>query len=132
MDLHAGKIVINGAPSQLDRWLAALDPGYVDVDGRSFVALLDFPLQFARLIHFYDLTNEIDGDWVVFFAQDPTMILAAIIALDTGRLEANFLALDRETIAARGEHKFDLLCRLFAPVVALARDINGWLEALGP
>src|SRR3954447_18313225 len=116
---HAGKIVINGAPSQHDRWLAALDAGYVEVDGRSFEELLDFPLRFGRLVHFYDLVNEIDGDWVAFFACDPTMILAAILALDPARIEADFVALERQTIAARGERKFELLCALFAAIMEL-------------
>ena len=57
----AGKIVVNGAPSQLDRWLAALAPGYAKVDGRNLATLLDFPAAFGRLINFFDLSDRVDG-----------------------------------------------------------------------
>src|SRR4051794_37417092 len=127
MDPQAG---INGAMSQHDRWLEALGPGYAEVDARSFAELLEFPLRFGRLINYYDLADEIDGDWVTFFAGDPSMILAAILAVDLAQRETNFLALQRQTIAAKAKRKFEFLCELFAAVMALAREINGWLEAL--
>ncbi|MDB5600918.1 MAG: hypothetical protein JWN71_2962 [Xanthobacteraceae bacterium] len=132
MGTEAGKIVLNGAPSQYDRWLPALDPGYAKVDGRSFSDLLDFPIKYGALINFYDLRNEIDGDWVGFFASDPTMMLAVLESMDIAALEREYTRLDELTRAAHVfARKFDLLCRLFAFIQGLARQINDGLVALG-
>ena len=90
MDPHAGKIVLNGAPSQFDRKLEAR--GLAEVDGRSFSELLDFAVQYGGLINFYDLANEIDGDWVPFFLTDPTMVLAAMEATEAEAREKAFEA----------------------------------------
>jgi hypothetical protein len=132
MGTEAGKIVLNGAPSQYDRWLPALDPGYAKVDGRSFSDLLDFPVKYGALVNFYDLRNEIDGDWVGFFASDPTMMLAILESIDIAALEREYTRLDELTRAAQVfARKFDLLCRLFAFIQGLARQINEGLVALG-
>jgi hypothetical protein len=128
---HSGKIVLNGAPSQLDRWLSALDPAHAQVDGRSFPELLDFAVQFARLIRYYNLQNEEDGDWVEFFISDPTMILAAITAVDVAGVEAKYLRKENETRQAVSfERKFRLLRETFTVILDLARQIDLWLEAL--
>ena len=49
------KIIVNGATSQSDRWLRALDAEYAKVDGRSPEDLLRFAPDFGRLIHFFNL-----------------------------------------------------------------------------
>src|SRR5882724_6964155 len=133
MSPHSGKTVINGATSQYDRWLPALQAGYAKVDDRSFADLLRFPAEFGRLINFFDLSNQVDGDWSDFFVSDPTMILAAIVALDLANAETAFLALERQTVRTRHfDRKFELLCQVFAAVVRRARDVNLWLESVGP
>lgn len=133
MDPHAGKIVLNGAPSQYDRRgdrrLEAL--GLAEVDGRSFAELLDFAVQYGGLINFYDLANQIDGDWVPFFLTDPTMVLAAIEANEAEAREKAFESLLRRTSRARsGERKFDLLREVFQSVQGLGRQVDGWLRGL--
>ena len=55
MDPHAGKIVANGAPSQVDRWPRALAAGYARVDGRTYDELLEFSVGYGALINFFDL-----------------------------------------------------------------------------
>ena len=131
MDPHAGKIVLNSAPSQHDRWRRALDAAWAQVDGRSLAELLDFAVRFGRLVQFYDLRDQPDGDWVEFFLADPTMVLASIGAADFAGREAAFAALVRETAAERSfERKFSLLREVFAAVLALARQSDGWLRAL--
>ena len=127
------KIVINGAPSQYDRWLPALRDGYANVDDRGLSELLAFPIEFGRLINFYDLANEIDGDWVDFFAIDPTIVLASIGAIDLAGAEAAYLELERRTFEVKQfERKFDLFGQLFAAVLRLARQVNQWLAGIGP
>jgi hypothetical protein len=131
MDPHAGKIVLNGAPGQLDRWLQALDPGHAPVDGRSFPEILDFAVRFGQLIRYYGLENEADGDWVEFFLADPTMILAVLATVDGAALEAEYLRKERETRRAGAfNQKFQRLRETFGLILDLARRINLWLEVL--
>jgi hypothetical protein len=131
MDPHAGSIVINGATSQYDRWLVALDAGYAPVDGRSFAELLDFAVKFARLVNFYDLKNEIDGDWVEFFLTDPTMILAVIEATDLPATQSDFNRLERLTSDAQSfDLKFQYLRDTFESILRLARLVDQWLQNL--
>src|ERR1051325_3484829 len=133
MDPHAGKIVINGATSQDDRWLAALAPGYAQVDARSLYQLREFPVPFGRLINFFDLNDAVDGDWAAFFVPDPTIILASIIALDLKRIETDYFQLERRTLEARRfDRKFELFCGLFDTIMRIARRVNLWLEGTEP
>lgn len=128
MDPHAGKIVLNGAPSQYDRRLEAPD---VEVDGRSFAELLDFAVRFGGLINFYNLADEIDGDWVPFFLTDPTMALAAMESAEVAAREEAFDGLVRRTARARSfDRKFDLLRQVFESIQGLARQMDGWLRGL--
>ncbi|HEX7315691.1 MAG TPA: hypothetical protein VF297_17360 [Pyrinomonadaceae bacterium] len=129
MDPHAGKIVINGAPSQYDRWLPALGADYAQVDGRSFQELLDFAVRYGRLINFYSLSDEIDGDWVPFFLTDPTMLLAAAETADPRAIEDDFARRSRATAEARDFNlKFELLRRVFELILGLARQLNLYAE----
>lgn len=131
MDRHTGKIVLNDAPSQADRRLAALEPGYAPVDGRSRTELLDFAVRFAALIRYYDERDEPDGDWVDFFLADPSMLLAAIVSIDLPALRRRFEALQEETERTRPfDRKFDLLRDTFRCVLGEARLVNRWLIAL--
>lgn len=133
MQPHASKIVINGATSQYDRWLMALDAGYARVDGRSFEELLDFAVRYGALVNFYDLRDRPDGDWVLFFLTDPTMLLATLAATDLAEFESAFARLERQTAAARDfERKFQLLRETFDAALGPARRINSYLRALGP
>src|ERR1700674_1413546 len=133
MGNSAGKIILNGAPSQYDRWLPALAPGYAVVDGRSFSELLDFSVEFGALINFYALDGKVDGDWVGFFASDPTMILAAIAGIDLAAIEAELTRLEQLTFATHGvDRKFELLCRIFTLIQGLARRINDALAPVEP
>lgn len=126
MSLPPG-IALNGAVSQYDRWLRALDPGYAEVDGRSFSTLLDFAVQYAALIRYYDLSDEPDGDWVTFFLSDPTMILASIESFDLAAADAEYLALQRATAAERTySRKFELLRATFRCIYDLAVRIQDW------
>ncbi len=53
--------------NQLQRKLPALDPNYVQLDGRTKSDLLNFLFHLSKQISFYDLTNTPAGDWSGFF-----------------------------------------------------------------
>lgn len=131
MGVHDKKIVINGAVSQYDRWLRALDAEYAKVDGRSFSELLDFAVSYGSLINFYNLKNERDGDWSPFFLADPTMLLASQETIDVAEIEAEFARLERLTRAAHSfDRRFELLREIFEVILGLARRLDRWLRLL--
>lgn len=124
------KIVINDAPSQIDRWLQALDAHYVDVDGRDFTELLSFALGFGKLINFYDAEDCIDGDWREFFACSPTMLLASILAVEVGDIDRRFQDLCGDAVAQRRiADKAPRLHAAFELVHRTARHADVWLKA---
>jgi len=53
--------------NQLQRNLPALDPNYVQLDGRTKSDLINFLYQLSKHISFYDLTNTPGDDWSAFF-----------------------------------------------------------------
>ena len=53
--------------NQLQRNLAALDPKYVQLDGRTKSDLINFLYQLSKQISFYNLINSPEADWSGFF-----------------------------------------------------------------
>jgi len=125
------KLMINGATSQYDRWLNALDPGYAKVDGHSFSEMMQFAVDFGGLINFFNLSDEVDGNWVDFFLCDPNVVLASIDAVDMIEVENNFYKLINKTIDnTNSKSKFSLLSECFEYICKLVQQVNDWLYAL--
>ena len=57
--------------SQKDRNIAALDSNYVSIEERSVEDLLKFVLKFAEQLKFYNNSNQLEGNWKLFFGGDP-------------------------------------------------------------
>ncbi|MEO8416242.1 MAG: hypothetical protein ABI472_21455, partial [Ginsengibacter sp.] len=53
--------------NQMQRNLPALDPNYVQLDGRTKNDLINFLYQLSKQVSFYDQTNSPDSDWSGFF-----------------------------------------------------------------
>jgi len=125
------KLIINGASSQYDRWLKALDHDYAKVDGHSFSELLQFAVDFGGLINFFNLNNEVDGDWVDFFLCDPCVVMASIEAVDLNNIEQSFYSLLKRTIeTADVTIKLSLFKECFLFIQRLVQQINDWHYAL--
>ncbi len=62
-------ILVRDGTSQNARYPNDLDPASVQIDGRSESDLIDYAYKFAGLLNFYDLENQVDGDWQAFFQQ---------------------------------------------------------------
>ena len=78
MNPHAGKRVLNGAPSQLARLLPSPDAAGARVDGRTLEELRAFAVRMGGLLRFYGLDDRPDGDWSAFFLSDGSMVEAAL------------------------------------------------------
>ncbi|MCF5467832.1 hypothetical protein [Pseudomonas syringae] len=56
----------------------ALNPDSCLVDGRDHRDRMAFAAEFAKLIVYYDKTNQAAGDWRQFFMKEPAILMAAI------------------------------------------------------
>lgn len=59
----ADNIIFRDGTSQRNRMLPALAPAYFSVEERSTEDLLRFAQKYARELKFYNLDNEVEGDW---------------------------------------------------------------------
>lgn len=117
---------LNGAVTQADRLAGAPAPGRVAVDGRSLAEILAFAGRYGTLIQFYDLSRRPDGDWSVFFTEDPSIGIALQAGLDLpGILDGLHRTLD-ELEAASGSAEG------WRPARDLVAAIAGLLRLLHP
>ncbi|HEX7288864.1 MAG TPA: hypothetical protein VF532_21955 [Candidatus Angelobacter sp.] len=124
-------IVICDAASQNNRRLKALQDDYACPDDRSLADLLNFGAAYGSLINFYDLSNQVEGDWQNFFQRDPSIVLASMAQVDLARSEAEFIRLKALTRSQTSFHrKFELLKDTFGVCYGLAFQANSWLRWL--
>ncbi|MFT3823200.1 MAG: hypothetical protein QM731_04735 [Chitinophagaceae bacterium] len=82
--------------SQEDRLLKALQPGYAKIDDRKIEEIIAFAVEYSKLINYYNTSNEKDGDWSCFYANDPCILLALLSTIDTDSIEAAFKDLEEK------------------------------------
>jgi len=129
MHPDAATIVVNGAPSQHDRWRPALDPGHARADDRSLPELLDFAVRFGRLINYYGPDNTVEGDWSALFTSDPVLALASMATVDAVSMDRAIAVLVRGVRAEQTDRKRDLFDAVFEALLELPRQMDGWLRA---
>lgn len=113
------EIKISDGTDQENRLAAALRPGYINVDELSFEALLALATEFASKVNFYNLRNELDGDWAALFTADEAVIMAMIMSADLKRLEAEFLRRHTATLEILADY-----------VLQRIETINFWFSKL--
>jgi hypothetical protein len=130
MSVFVGKRKINPTTSQHNRWLRALDPGYAKVDDRSFNQLLDFSVQFGSLINFFNLDDEVDGDWEDFFQTDPSMVFASIESIKIASVEKYFDQLQRQADIPSTQGELEAPRDAIELITRLASRFDAWMVAL--
>ncbi len=105
-------IPITDGTAQQDRQPAALVPGYFDADELSFENLLAMGAEFASSIKFYNLNNEVDGDWGELFSADEAVIMASILSTDLGRIESDFQRISSSNPDKLPRFMFDLAAKI--------------------
>ena len=83
---------ITDGTAQDARFPAPLHDHYFDVDERPFENVIARTAEFAKLIRYYNVHNQKSGDWKDLFASDDAVVMADIVATDSVRMEAEFLA----------------------------------------
>jgi hypothetical protein len=128
----APRKVLNQAISQLTRRRDAPAPHTVKVDARTQAQLLAFAPQYGALITFYDLTDRANGDWSIFFQNDPSIALAMVACLDVSsigtELRREIEALKRMRADAR---QIEALRRIVAAVLRLVRILDNGVQVRG-
>jgi len=76
--------------SQRERFLAALDPGYIKADEHTLEDFLIFASQYAAQLNYYSTDNTISGDWQDLINSDPTIILARMTVTQTTQIKNSF------------------------------------------
>ena len=81
---------MNKGTSQISRINKALDPGYFSIDERSLLELVQYTIDFAQNVNFYDDHKNIIGNWGSFLLKDSAFILAMIAATDLNQFKLNY------------------------------------------
>ncbi len=121
------KLVREGT-SQPQRALSALDPAFAPVNERTPAHLMVFARAYAAYLKFYDNTNNPNGDWQRFFANDVSVLLANAAIQNVGyystRMQEIFAFLnnldnDTDLVGLRNN-----LGHLFATIGSLAKALD--------
>lgn len=64
--------------SQSERYPDSLKPDFFQVEERDREDLLKFVIEFGQHLHYYNLNNEIDGDWEEILTADVMVIMRVI------------------------------------------------------
>lgn len=70
--------LVHAGTSQAGRVLKALLPDYARIDEREDADLILFASRYAAQINFYDVNNEVDGNWQPLMMMDVSVVLATI------------------------------------------------------
>ena len=97
----------------------ALQPGYFNVDEMAFEQLLSMGADFASQVNYYNLKNEVDGNWGDLLTSDEAVIMAMILSRNLQKMESHFLSLVE-------------LCPAQAVdfIVQTAKSVNFWVKKL--
>jgi hypothetical protein len=112
-------INITDGSDQESRRQPALEAGYFNVDELDFEQLLSLAAEFASVINFYDLKNEINGNWGEIFNADEAVIMATILSLDVKDIESEL----SNELSINPYLYLNLL-------IGLSEKINFWLTRL--
>ncbi|MBV7530821.1 hypothetical protein [Chitinophaga sp. sic0106] len=128
---HCHTEVTRDGSGQLDRFLAALDPSYAAVDGRSIEDLLLFAKKLAEQLRFYDVPEaEGGGDtpgtkpgWVEFFRRDMAVLAAAVSSSKTEAVKATYDQLRATVDKTPDLNNYEAL---FKPIVSMMVLMDEW------
>jgi hypothetical protein len=122
---HCHKEINRDGSSQLNRYLKALDPSYVPIDGRRIEDLLVYARSYASQIRFYDLGEKENsrGSWEEFFSRDMAVIIASLSVFDLEGIRKNY---DQSRKKIEENPNADNFAALFAPILGVVTQLDHW------
>jgi hypothetical protein len=112
-------INITDGTDQQGRNSSALEAGYFNVDELMFEELLALGAEYASVINFFNLKNEMHGTWGEMFNADEAVIMSMILSTKLQRLESEFLGIPSGN-----------LDKLASFMLGLAGKFNFWFTKL--
>ena len=88
--LHNSSSFFGNGTHQLSRLLKALDPNYVKLEDRDIATMLSYVADISKHIKYYNIENEVDGNWEEFYTSDISIVLASVISTDLEKIEERF------------------------------------------
>jgi hypothetical protein len=130
------EIILKGS-GQLERYLTALEPSYVSIDGRSFEDVLSFASGYADQIRFYDMPGSQVNDntpapkvsWVEFFKRDMAVIAASIASVNLEKIKSDYELTSEEILV---NPTVQLYTNLFNHIVGIVKQIDQWFSIAIP
>jgi hypothetical protein len=130
-------LFVSDGRDQFHRRPQALCGDYFQLNEMSFEQLLALATEYARLVRFFQLDLSADGDWNQYFSADETVLMAAVLAVDTERMLALFEQrlqrqpryadwFERDMVQPLDGGYRDVID---SPLLA-ARVLDGWMSAI--
>ena len=125
-DQQKGFIIQQGT-SREERVLKALLPENVRIDGRKLHEWLAFSARAARLIRYYNPSNEPSGNWAPFLEKDPSIFLAMVLDNHPEEWSRNERGIVQRFYAAWDEGDQKIACRDLVVLIAdMAFRLDEW------
>ena len=117
---------------QQDRYLPALSPDSVPIDGKSLPDDLDFAYDFSGLVNFYNTSDLVSGNWKLMLMGDLSITLSSILSVDLTHFPAQKDALENAYAAAVTEGEAEqVVSELFELDVELGFILADWVIRIG-
>ncbi|MCC6459597.1 MAG: hypothetical protein IT260_03935 [Saprospiraceae bacterium] len=124
-----GNIFFGNGTTHSSRINPAFEPGFAPIDNRSTADLINLGAAYAKLVSFYQLDNAPSGTWERFFQNDISALLAAIISVDTERIEQDYNHLVDKILHVQDvEAKKESFLQLLDSVAHMARTFDAWYQ----
>jgi len=132
----SSRLIVTDGRDQNQRRPPALCGDYFRLNEMSFEQLLALASEYARLVKFFQRDLHAEGDWHDYFSADETVLMAAILAVDTDKLLVQFESRLQQDPAYHGWFRQDIQQplkggyrdRLDSPLL-VARALDLWLGA---
>lgn len=120
--------LVRDGTSQAARFLAALDPDFVQVDERSLIDQINLLREYAGLVQYHNDRNEADGDWQGFFDSGMAPLVALINKFALSTATEAFAQLKTEVIdAGSNSNKIRRLYKsIFDLLFSLMYTVEQW------
>lgn len=126
--------LVREGTSQDGRFLPALDPAAVPVDGRTVADDIAFARDYAGLLNYFDKNDALTSDWIDYFSSDVSVPLAIAAIENVGLYRTATLSwfdyLDDLSNASRTQKLRDNLGYLFGAAGSLAQAIDQLAQTL--
>lgn len=125
--LHNSSSFFGNGTHQASRLLKALNPDYVKLEDRDMAIMLSFVADLSKHIKYYNLDNQVDGNWNSFYTSDISIVLASVISTDLEKIEEQFnLIIERfyksQNLEIRTK-EYENLCQL---IYEIGSKFNKW------